>query len=157
MGFQLFIEKISPRELVLHRDGETLLRIKDRVVFQGAEPLWQIVHQGADMFCGTWQILAVGDRRLLASYRYISTSYRYGEDLRIRCPGVEAEFLFRRVHPEQDRWLLLSSGGDVLLEASASSGPTGPWELRSVGSLEDRLLYPVICLLTFDRLVSGRI
>ena len=156
MGILLSAEKISPEELLLRRDGEPLFRIRNRTVFRGADPVWEIAHRGEHLFEGSWQILSFAGGEMLASYRYISASYRYGEDLRIRCPEPEGELLFRRVDPEQDRWLLLTRTGEVLLE-TLTPGVGGSWELEVVGPLTENVLWPVVCLLTFDRLASGRL
>ncbi len=156
MNFVLSAEKISPEEVVLRRDGEPLFRIRSRTVFRGADPIWEIAHRGEHLFEGSWQIVSFADGETLASYRYISSSYRYGEDLRIRCPEPQGELLFRRVDPEQDRWLLLTRTGEVLLETLAPAAG-GSWELQIAGPLDETALWPVVCLLTFDRLASGRL
>lgn len=156
MGRVVSVEKISPEELILRLDGDPLFRIRRRTVFRGTDPVWEIAHRGTHLFEGSWQIGAFADGQPLASYRYISTSYRYGEDLQIRSAGPEGELLFRRVDPEQDRWLLLTREGDVLLETMTPAA-AGRWELQIAGTPAEPALWPVVCLLTFDRLASGRL
>ena len=156
MASVLSVEKISPEELILRQDGDPLFRIRRRTVFRGADPVWEIGHRGTHLFEGSWQIASFADGLPLASFCYISSSYRYGEDLRIRCTDPEEELLFRRVDPEQDRWLLMTRTGEVLLETAAPAA-AGRWELQVAGPLADSALWPVVCLLTFDRLASGRL
>jgi len=156
MGHALSAEKISPEELILRQDGEPLFRIRRRTVFRGDDPIWEIAHGGTHLFEGSWQIVTFTDGLPLASFRYISSSYRYGEDLRIRCADPEEELLFRRVDPEQDRWLLMTRAGDLILETAAPAA-AGLWELLLAGSLAESALWPVVCLLAFDRLASGRL
>jgi hypothetical protein len=157
MDRSLLVDKIAPRELLLRENNRIHFRIQGRTVFHGRDPFWEIAHEGSSLFSGCWRLLAADDRRILASYRYISASYRYGEDLRILWHESEEEFLFRRVDPEQDRWLLISRAGDVLLESAAAALSENSWELRVVGVLDDRILLPVVCLLMFDRLASDRL
>jgi hypothetical protein len=146
MDRSLLVDKIAPRELLLRENNRIHFRIQGRTVFHGRDPFWEIAHEGSSLFSGCWRLLATDDRRILASYRYISASYRYGEDLRI---------LWHE--PEQDRWLLISRAGDVLLESAAAALSENSWELRVVGVLDDRILLPVVCLLMFDRLASDRL
>lgn len=156
MSRSLLIAKIAPRELLLREDDRTHFRILGETVFSDRDPAWVLHHEGAGLFTGCWRLLAAGDRRLVASCRYISASSHYGEDLRIQWHETGEEFLFRRVDPEQDRWLLLDRPGKVILETANLAPPGSDWLLRVVAPLEDRILLPVVCLLMFDRLASDR-
>ena len=152
----LTILKRGHREVALHQGEVELFRIHDRTVYRDGMPHWQMCHLDHNLFSGTWRILSLADQQVLASYRYLAASYRYGEDLRIVDHRLDMEYLFRRVDPERDRWLLLSRTGDVLLESQPpEAGEEGGWTLRLTGGdLEAH--WPILCLLIFDRLISDR-
>lgn len=152
------IEKQPSGELILSENDTLLYRIVDYTVFQDQIPVWEILHRGANLFSGSWQLISLPDRRPAVSYRYLANSYRYGEDLKIVHHQSEAEFLFRRVDPERDHWALMTRAGELVLESVPSSSQApGTWGLRLVGEMPAAHLRPLICLLTFDRLACGRL
>ena len=158
MSKRLTVEKVSDFELALRAGESSGLCLRRQVVLREGQPVWEIVHEGPHLFSGTWTIVDYVTRQPLAASSYLATSFRYGEDLTIRQFDSGQEWLFRRVDPDQDRWLLLTLASEVVLE-SAPPRPEAPgaWELRATGGVDPADLLPVVCLLAFDRLTSGRL
>jgi hypothetical protein len=145
----------KPQEVVLYDGSQPRYVIRENVVYHLDQPLWAIRHAGATLFAGTWKIYSLPDNVPLAGYRYLHSSFRYGEDLKIHHYGLDLEFLFRRVDPEKDRWLLIAQSGENILEAFPGSGGTLEFHLQ--GSCDEEALWPLICLLLFDRLSYNRV
>ncbi|MBN2433208.1 MAG: hypothetical protein JXQ27_17190 [Acidobacteria bacterium] len=146
----------QPNEVILYDGSRPRYVIRGNTVYHQNQPLWEIKHAGSSLFAGTWKILSLPDRVPLAGYRYIHSSFRYGEDLKLRHYGLDIEFLFRRVDPEKDRWLLISQSGENIMEAFPGSG-SGALEFHLQGSCDEEPLWPLICLLLFDRLSYDRV
>lgn len=154
----LSIVKVGSGTVALRDESAVLYEIRDHTVFRDGEPIWRLVHQGMNLFSGTWKITTFPDNQPVASYRYIPSSYRYGEDLKIFVHELEQDLLFRRIDAEEDRWILLSHRGEIILESiPATASESGEWELRLEGQGDDSYLWPVICLLIFDRVVCDRL
>ena len=151
----LTVDKQNSQDVILW-DGDTpLFKIHGHTVYQQDRPLWQIDHSGDNLFAGAWKISLLPEKTPLAGYRYIQSSYRFGEDLKIVHFDLDVEFFFRRIDPEKDRWLLISRTGQVILETFHQS-PSSALEFHLKGNCDENALWPIICLLIFDRLVCNR-
>lgn len=152
------VEKTAPRDVAILDEGKVRFRIVNRAVQEGDRTIWQLVHRGADLFTGFWELVDAESKEVLVGFYYIPSSYRYGEDLNIRHYPDEGEYLFRRLAHDEDRWVLTTREGEILLETRPPE-PSSPtvWDLRVKTAADERVIWPLICLLAFDRLACGRL
>lgn len=157
MERRVLVERLGTRELAIRDGAEIVFRISERTVYRGETPVWLLVHKGWDLFTGCWELVAARDRSPVAGYSYASSFYRFGEGVRIRLGGSDRECLFRRVSPDDDRWLLSDWEGAPIIESlKPPDSSSGLWSLRVIAADPCEALWPLVCLLAFDRLVCGR-
>ncbi len=144
--------------MVIRIGGEDRFAVAHRVVHENGVPVWQYAHRGADLLSGDWDLLDCTSLRRVAGFHYLPSAYRHGEDLLLRVQGDESEYLFRRQAADEDRWLLAPRDGETLLE-SLPSEPGAPhrWQLALRRDAAGVVLWPLVCLLAFDRMACGRL
>ena len=133
--------------------GESLVyTVQNQVVRMDGDEIWHILHHGASLFDGVWQIVNTAGHQPLAGSRYVSSSHQYGEDLKISVYSSAEDFFFRRLTVEADSWVLISDRGQTICRLETAPD-TGQVYFRFVDEWQPDPFWPILCLLVFDRMI----